>query len=297
MKFKEVLTKLKTDGKINEAEFDKAIETAPDWEFPDKALQAFETAFLTIDRASTDKSVHSKLKREFLDPFDNDFKKILGVIDGVDKFKASEIDKLNSTYEKSAAITSFLPDLINKIQTTPATDEETKKELKKHKETVQELMAKLETQNNELSAKEKHWQKESETKINDFKLNMELEKLANSYKFGKAYSDDTVRKDITKVKLDSLRASYPLSLVEKDGQTTIQVLDKEGKPRFKENSNTAVTINHLLDEAFKPYIKANNVGDDDDGGGQQTQVTNRFKVSDDKPTVRTGTRTTVSKSI
>lgn len=296
MIFKDFLTKLKKDGKITEAEFDTAIESAPEWEFPDKAVQAFEASFLTIDRAATDKSVHSKLKREFLDPLDNDFKKILTVIDGVDKFKSSEIDKLSSTYEKSAAITAYLPDLLNKIKATPATDEETKKELKKAKDTVQELMGKIETINNETLTKEKHWQKEAEQKINSFRLDIELEKRANSFKFGKAFEDESIRKDITKAKLDKIRSSFPLSLVENDGQTDIQVLDKEGKPRFYEGSNTPVTINKLLEDEFKPYIKASNVGDDDDdsdGDDSQSQETKRFKVSDTKNQPRQGARTTV----
>jgi hypothetical protein len=293
MKLKDFLTKLKNDGKVTQAEFISAIDTAPDWDFPDKAIEAFESSFLTPERAATDKSVHSKLKREFLDPLDNDFKKILTVIDGLDKFKASEIDKIGSTYEKSAAITAYLPELLNKIKASPATDEETKKELKKAKDTVQELMGKIETINTETVNREKHWQKEAEEKINGFKLSMELENLAKTFKFGKAYSDETIRKDITKGKLDNIRASYPLSLVEKDGQTIIQVLDKEGKPRFHENSNTPVTINKLLEDAFKPYIKASNSGDEDQEEGEP-QVTKRFKVPDGKTTIRQGRRTTVS---
>lgn len=295
MKFKDFLTKLKTDGKITEAEFDSAIESAPDWEFPDKAVQAFESSFLTIDRAATDKSVHSKLKREFLDPLDNDMKKILGVIDGFDKFKSSEIDKLTSTYEKSAAITAYLPDLLNKIKATPATDEATKKELDKSKELIQELMGKIEVINNETAAKEQHWKKEAEEKIKGFRIESELEKLANSFTFGKAYETPEVRSALTKSKLGELKQIHKLDLAEKDGQATIMVLDQDGKPRF--NGNTAVTINQLLEEAFKPFIKANNAGDDDDDSdhssqsGGDTQV-KRFQVND-QPTRRQGARTTV----
>lgn len=291
MKFKDFLTKLKKDGKITQAKFDAAIETAPDWDFDDEAIQAFESAFLTIDRAATDKTVHSKLKREFLDPLDNDFKKILTVIDGFDKFKASEIDKIGSTYEKSAALTAYLPQLLEKIKGTPVTDEETKKELKKAKDTVQELMGKIENINTETTTKEKHWQKEAEEKINGYRLRVELEKRANSIKFGKAYSDDTVRKDITKGKLDKLIASKALQLVEKDGQDPdILVIDSEGKPRF--NGNSAVTINQLLEDEFKPYIKASNVDDDKDE--PDPQVTKRFNVQGGKTEVRQGRRTTVS---
>lgn len=295
MKFKDFLTKLKTDGKITEAEFDTAIESAPDWEFPDKAVQAFESSFLTIDRAATDKAVHSKLKREFLDPLDNDFKKILAVIDSVDKFKSSEIDRMQSTYDKSAAITSYLPELLNKVKATPATDEATKKELDKSKELIQELMGKIETINNETSQKEQHWKKEAEEKIKNFRIESELEKLANSIRFGKAYEAPEVRSALTKSKLGELKQVNRLDLAEKDGQITIMVLDQDGKPRF--NGNSAVTINQLLEEAFKPFIKANNAGDDDDdsddpsqsGGGPQVK---KFSVND-QTIRRQGARTTV----
>lgn len=290
MKLKDFLSKLKKDGKINSAEFDSAIETAPDWDFPDKAIDPFEASFLTLDRAATEKSVHSKLKREFLDPFDNDFKKILGVIDTFDHFKASEIDKLASTYEKSSAITTYLPDLLNKIKAAPAGDEETKKELKKQKDTVQELLAKIEKINTETAEREKHWQKEAEEKINSYKLNGELEKLSKSIKLASEF--EKARDHITKSILGEIKASNNLAIAETDGQTVVQVLDKEGKPRF--NGNSAITINQLLEEGFKPFIKANNAGDGNDGNeGSGRQETKRFTVPDGKPQIRQGVRTTV----
>jgi hypothetical protein len=72
MKLKDFFTKLKADGKINQAEFVSFVDTVPEFEIPDKAVEAFESSFLTIDRAATDKSVHSKLKREILDPVDQE---------------------------------------------------------------------------------------------------------------------------------------------------------------------------------------------------------------------------------
>lgn len=301
MIFKDFLAKLKKDGKINEAEFDAAIESAPEWDFPDKAIQAFESAFLTIDRAATDKQVHAKLKREFLDPFDNDFKKILTVIDQFDKFKSSEIDKLQSTYEKSAAITSFLPDLLEKVKATPATDEQTRQELEKSKATIQELMDKIEKLNADTTAKERHWEKAAEEKIKNYRIETELEKLANSFKFGKAYETPEVRSALTRSKLGEIKQIHKLDLVEKDGQTTIMVLDQDGKPRF--NGNTAVTIKDLLEESFKPFIKANNAGDDGDDDDEHNhnpssstpQGSGRVKSYqvDDQGQRRQGARTTV----
>ena len=296
MKLKDFFTKLKTDGKITDTEFVTFTETVPEVEIPDKAVQAFEASFLTIDRAATDKAVHSKLKREILDPVDANLKEILGFIDNIDHFKASEIDKMTSTYEKMKAINAAVPELYEKVKKTPVTDEETKKKLKTFEETNQELLQRIEKMNTEFSTKEKTIQGEYQKKISDFQLNIELEKMADSIKFGKAYSDPLIRKDITKAKLDKLRATAHLKLVDTDGQTAIQVTDREGKPLFKEGSNSAVTINQLLEDEFKPYIKANNTGDDDDEEGDDSgaQATKRFKVDDQKTKPRQGARTTVA---
>jgi len=298
MKIKDFLTKLKTDGKITDPGFLAAIEAAPDVHiFADETLPVFENAFLTHDRAFTDKQVNAKIRREVLDPFDTELKPLIAFIDTLDRFKASEIDKMTSTYDKVKALRDAIPALVDKVKKSPDSDEDTKKKLKGLEEAKQELLERIEKMNTEATTKEKFWQDESEKKINGYRLNTELEKLANSITFGKAYSDPTIRKDITKGKLDLLRLQHNLQLVDKDGQTTIQVTDKEGKPLFKENSNTAVTINQLLEEEFKPYIKASNAGDDKDDDSDD-QATKRFKVSDEgKTTFRQGSRTTVSQSL
>lgn len=298
MKLKDFFTKLEKDGKISQPEFKQAIESAPDWEFPDKALEAFEASFLTAERAATDKAVHSKLKREILDPVDANLKDILTFIDKIDHFKASEIDKMTSTYDKMKAINAAVPELYEKVKKAPTTDEDTKKKLKTLEDTNQDLLQRIEKMDTDFSSKEKTIQTEYQKKISDFQLNIELEKLANSIKFGKAYSDETIRRDITKAKLDKLRATAHFKLVDTDGQTSIQVTDKEGRPLFKEGSNTAVTINQLLEEEFKPYIKANNVGDDEESDGEsqssQGQDTKRFKIPDGQNKLRQGARTTVN---
>lgn len=296
MKLKDFFTKLKADGKITQAEFVTAIDTAPDWEFPDKAIEAFESSFLTIDRAATDKTVHTKIKREVLDSVDRDLHELVDFnlkdyVQFQDK-RLESFKKEGNTHEKVKILAALLDDGFKRVK-VPATDEDAKKKLKEKEEAVAELMQRIEKMNKEYSEKEKSFQTDYEKKITEFEINLELEKLSNSYKFGKAYSDENIRKDITKGKLDNIRASYPLAFVEKDGQRSLQVLDKEGKPRFYENSNTPVTINKLLEDAFQPYIKANNIGDDDGQEGHQSQETKRFTVPD-KTNIRQGARTTVS---
>jgi len=293
MKAKDFFKKLKADGKITKPEFDAFVETVPDFEIPETGvIDAFEDSFLTPERALSDKRVYPKIKTDVLLPVDSNIKAMLAFIDTFDKFKSSDIDKMQSTYDKQKAIHEFIPELIEKVKKTPGTDDDTKKKLKTLEETNTDLLGRIEKMNSEFSEKEKFFESQAEKKISDFEINMELENLANSFKFGKAFEDPAIRQDIKKVKLDGLRAKHALKLVTTEtGQRSIQVTDKEGKPLF--NGNSAVTINQLLEEEFKPYIKANNSGEDDHGDNSQSQVTKRFNVQDGKTQVRQGARTTV----
>jgi hypothetical protein len=292
MKLKDFFTKLKTDGKITQAEFVAAIETLPEFEFPDKAIEAFEDSFLTPDRAITDKRVNSKIRREILDPADKELNELIDyhLKDYVHMDKREAFKKEESTYNKLKSLSGILGESFKRVQ-VPSSDEEIKKKMKTVEETNQELLQRIEKMNSDYSSKEKQWESTAQEKIDGYRLISELEKRANSFKFGKAFSDDSVRKDITKVKLDGLRAKHALKLVDKDGQTEIQVTDKEGKPLF--NGNSAITINQLLEDEFKPYIKANNSGDDDTDE-PEPRDTKRFTVQDGKKEIRQGRRTTVS---
>jgi hypothetical protein len=288
MKYKDFLTKLKENGKINQAEFLAAIESAPDAEFPDKAFEAFENSFLTLDRATSHPEVNTKLRAELLDPVDRDIHKLLefDLKEYFDHTKINELKGEKSTYKKLSALGPALSEVIKKVKAAPATDEETKKKLVASEATVQELLAKIEGINSEYSNKEKTIQSEFEKKLHDYKLDGELEKMANSFKFADKYSEEELR-DLTKIKLDKIKGEHSLSLVETDGQRAINVLDKDGKPKF--NGNSAVTINNLLEESLKPYLKVNNVDDK----RKDSQETHRFKVDDNNPTRRQGSRTTV----
>lgn len=289
MKYKEFLTKLKENGNITQAEFLAAIEAAPDAEFPDKAFEAFESVFMTLDRAAAHPDVNKKLRAELMDPADRDIHKILDfdLKEYFDHTKVSEIKGEKSTYKKLAMLGPALLDIVKKQKAAPATDEETKKKLKEKEDAVQELLGKIETINTEYATKEKTLQSEFDKKLHDYKLDGELEKMSNSFTLAEAY--ETTRPAITKVILADIKSKHSLSLGEKDGQSVVQVLEKDGKPKF--NGNTPVTVNQLLEEAWTPFVKKNNSDEGGKGGSRETQ---RFKVDENNnQTRRQGSRTTV----
>jgi hypothetical protein len=294
MKYKDFYTKLKKDGKITAAEFDKVIETAPDADFPDEAIPHFENAFITRDRAIADPDINAKLRAELLDPADVHIKKMLefDLKDYLDHTTVNEIKGEKSTYKKLEKLGPIIGEAIKKQKNSSGGDEDTKKKLKTLEETRDELVQRIEKMNSTFEQEKNNFKSEYDKKIHDYQLNGELEKLSGSFKFAKQFSDDNIRKDLTKVKLDKLRSEHALQLVEKDGQYSVNVLGQDGKPKF--NGNSPVTINQLLEESLKPYLKVNNA-DDDDQSQSRSQDTQRFQVDNQQQntTYRQGARTTV----
>lgn len=295
MKSKDFFKKLKSDGKINQAEYDSFIESVPEFDIPDKAVEAFESSFMTSERALTHPDVNSKLRAELLDPIDRDFAKMLDfdLKDYLDHTKISELKNEKSTYKKVGALGPVLTEAIKKLKSTPPADDDSKKKIKTLEESNQELISKIESINKEYSQKETSIKTEWEKKFHDYQLDGELEKMSNSFTLAEAFEE--TRPAITKVILAELKGKHSLSLGEKDGQATVNVFDKDGKPRFVNNGNTPVTINQLLEEAYKPFIKKNN---SDDQGRELNRET-RFQVDKQNPNpkIRQGSSTSVSNRI
>lgn len=288
MKSKDFFKKLKSDGKINQAEYDSFVESVPEFEIPDKAVEAFEASFMTTERAISSPEVNSKLRAELLDPIDRDLGKLLefDLKDYLDHSKISEIKNEKSTYKKVGSLGPALTDAIKKLKSAPPADEDSKKKLKTLEESNQELLSKIEKINLEYQEKEKSISSEWEKKFHDFRLDGELEKMSNSFTLAEAY--EATRPAITKVILADLKSKHSLSLGEKDGQTVINVLDKDGKPKF--NGNSPVTINQMLEETWKPFVKKNNSDETTPEPNRETRTT----VDTNKPNqVRQGVRTTV----
>lgn len=284
MKTKDFFKKLKDQGKINNAEFDTFIESIPDFEIPDTVIPVFEESFFTKDRALSHKDISGPLWSKALDPIDNDIKEIL-------KFLPAEtvidIEKQDSTYKKMAAVKAGIQTAIQKAGKNPV-DEDVKKKLHEKESVIQDLMSKIEKINTDYATKEKTIASEWEGKFKNYRLDSELEKLANSFTFADAYKDS--RPALTKALLGEIKTKNKLDLVEKDGGIDLVVLDESGAPRF--NGNSPVTISSLLEEPFKPFLKVNN--NDQQQNGKTNQATQSYKVEGQQnPAIRRGANTSV----
>ncbi len=287
MKLKDFLTKMKTDGKITLPEFDEYLKTAPDAEIPDSVTKAIEENFMTLERAAVNHNIHSKIKREVLDPVDNEmndlFDQFKEYFEGAETFKTDP-----NTYNKIKNLKKSLPDVIKKLKGAPTTDEETKKKLIDYEKTIQEFGDKFTNAEKEYKNKLKETDSGWETKFHDFRLHSELEKLSNKYTLAEAFEE--TRPAITEVNLTKIKQSNRLKLGEKDGRPVIFVNDENDKPKY--NGNTPVTVESLLDEAYKPFLKKSE-------GTGQTQVNPRTTTvqTNTNPAVRRGASTTVVQQV
>lgn len=262
MKAKDFFTTLKTQGKISNEEYDKFIEGVPEFDIPDNAFKAFEEKFMTVERASTNPDVVSRLRVQALNPIDNDLNKLIEIIGTVDKHAAVEISGLvrngttsPDTYKQLAAIAGNLPKLFDKIKAVPS-DEDSKKTIAEQKRAIAELTEKFTGAQQDYEKKVKTAEDGYNNKITEFTLNNLLEKKAGSFTFADAYQD--ARPELTKAILGEIRGGNILELATKDNEDDIQIMElKDGVKIPKFNGNTPVTIDGLLEERFKKFTKQN----------------------------------------
>lgn len=300
-KLKEFFSLLKETGKINNPKFDELIEKSPDFELDPEAVQAFENTFMTVDRAATHQDVKRKIRLETLLPIDRDMEKIIEAIGAYDKTTADKLASLTrdinaaghrppDTYKRLELLSNSLSDVLSKVKSAPAGgDEELKKQLKKKTEDLQEALEKIPTIENNYKKILSEKETEFNTKLDDFKLDHELEKLAGSFTLAEAYEKN--RPAINKVILSELKASNALKLgTKEDGQIAVQVFDQNGSPRYKGNS--PVTVNQLLEEKYQPFLKQSNA---DSNGARPNQTSHQTHTTNGSQTPKSKGVSTVVK--
>ncbi len=247
MKGKAFFEKLKKQGKIENEDFNKFIEELPDTvEVPDIFVNLFEQEFLTRDRASADFKIVNKIKAETLNGVDAELKAIASILDIGDQ---EAIDKEENTFKKVGLIKDAIPKLVQK-NSKPSTDDKVKQ---------------LEKNNSELLDKIKSITTESETKIKDqakifkekessMKIDWTLDKQLAGFTFAEEFNG--LKESIITNAVTAIKSKNHLTLDDKGQIIVNEVVDGVAKPKF--NGNDLVTIDNLLLEPLKPFLKKNN---------------------------------------
>jgi len=254
MKAKDFLKKINDQGKINNEDANKAFETFPDVELPDVWVNLFNEGFLTRERAAADPDITKKIKAETLNAVDANMKKILPLLDSRDR---EEIEKEVSSYKKIEMLEKAIPNLLSKVKgENPSTDEKVK-QLEKN---VQEFADKVSAVTREKDEVIKNIQAKHEEEKSNLKLDWTLDKKLGEFTFADEFIP--IKQAIIKNIVDTVKGTNTLQLDDK-GQILVVDVDpstKTAKPKF--NGNDPVTIDSLLSEPLKNFLKKNNSKDD-----------------------------------
>lgn len=298
-KYKDFFSKLKEQGKINSPEFEAFLQTVPDGEIPDAVVKDFEDSFFTRERATADKSINNEIWGKALFPVDKEIEKIVSILEPIDKDVVNDIrwavkeiipgKPVPHTFKQLDIISSALPKILQKMKTSTVSDDEVKKKFGEYEKTIQELTDKFTSTEKQYNDKVKHVEDEWGNKFHDFRLNSELQNLGNRFTLAEAFEE--IRPNITEVIMSKIRSSNSLKLGEKDGRPVILVNDEHGKPKF--NGNTPVTVDSLLEEAYKPYLKKSET----DGAARRENPKTTTEVKNQNPAIRRGAPTTVVQQV
>lgn len=262
MKAKDFLQKLTRQGKINNEDFNKVIETFPDIELPDVWANMVDESFLTRERALSDQKVYDTIRGEVLDGVKLNIKEYLPYLSPEDQ---EIIGKEPKAFNQLKMLKEAFGRSIEKIKTENPSNDEKVKELQKVAEGYVKQMA---AQKTEFENKEKELRTVFDAEKKGMKLDWTLDKKMGDYTFADEYKE--VRPHLTKGVIDKIKAENVL-ILDDNGQIQIHEKLESGVTKQKFiNGSEPVTLEKLLEEPLKPFLKKNN-GTGNGAGGQQQQ--------------------------
>lgn len=263
MKLKAFLERTNKQGKINNEDFTKSLEKLPeDLELPDVWVNLFDENFLTRERAAADFDIMKKIKAESLNGVDEKLKGVIAILDTATK---EEFEKENNTYKKVEMLQVAIPKLLEKAKgDNPSTDEKVK-QLEKNNS---ELVEKIKTINAEKETEVKKLQQSFQEKETGMRLEWTLDKKLGEYVFADEFTG--IKEAIVKGIVNDVKGKNSLAL-DDNGQILVQEI-VNGTAKQKFNGNDPVTIDSLLADPLKPFLKKNNAGDNKEGQHQQQQT-------------------------
>lgn len=264
MKLKDFFQNKNKQAKISNEDFNKVVETMPDLDIPDVWVNLFDNEFLTRERAVADQKIYAKIQAEQLDAVDKILVDYLPIVGDDDKVS---IQNEKSTFQKLKLLKDGISKSIDRIKTeNPSNDEKIKELTKQNQDYVSKIAAVNKQWETTITEKEKAFENHKK----GMQLDWSLDKKLGEFTFADEYKD--VKSTLTKTIIDKVKTENVLVL---DESGNIQVHEKteSGVTKQKFNGNDAVTLDKLLEEPLKPFLKKNNGGDPPKPGTPQQRQT------------------------
>lgn len=272
MKGKDFFKKTNDQAKLNNEDFNKTLETLPDFEIPDVWVNLFNEGFLTRERAEADPKITQKIKAETLNAVDAKITKLLPFIDSKDR---EEIEREPSSYKKIELLEKAIPSLVTKAKgENPNTAEEIKardKQIQELADSVKNLKSEHEEEKKKLTATH------TAEKVN-MKVDWDLLEKINGLTLADEFVDTPDRKKATIELIKSMVKNGNEFNYDEQGQLRVYE-SKNGVTSLKFNGNDQVTPDSLVLFAANPFIKRNNANNDK--GKEKDKTKRRESTHDD----------------
>lgn len=259
-------------GKIALSEDLKKKLEAVDVDIDDVFVNLFDQEFLTRERAVSDPKVYDKIRAEQLDAVDAIVKDYLPLLDDKDK---NDLASEPKTFNKLKMLKDAFNRKIEKVKAENPNNDDKVKELQKIN---QEYVEKMKSMQSDWEGKEKELNSKFETEKKGMKLDWTLDKKVGEYTFADEFKE--VKGTLVKTILDKVKGENVL-ILDDNGQIQVHEKTEAGVTKQKFNGNDPVTLDKLLEEPLKPFLKKNNgagtgaaATQQNNGGGQQGRSTN-----------------------
>lgn len=267
MKAQEYFLKLKQQGRISLEDFDKFVESLPEFDVPDTVAAVIEENFLTRDRAAADKAINAKIVKEVLGNIDAS---IHAVLPEMPLFNAADIEAERDTHKKLKLLKTGLKNAIAEAKKgTGEPSEELKKTISELTQRIENEKKEKETIISERDQKIKEVSDSKDKELKNFRLKTDIMGRLAKIEFAKEFSEDPIRKDaaLSFIMGDILKNDMDY---DEQGHIVVQEINNGvAKPKFFPNSNDQVTVDKLLEAASKPFLKLNNGTEQRTENGQQ----------------------------
>jgi hypothetical protein len=244
-------------GKISlDEEFKKKLETLGEFDVPDVFVNLFDQEFLTRDRAAGDPKIHDKIRSEVLDGADAIIKDIIPFLDDKDKV---DFQNETKTYTKLKMLAPAFQKVIDKAKLdNPSNDDKIKELQRQNQEYINKLAAENKKWETTLTEREKQFEEQKKV----MQLDWTLDKKIGEYTFADEYKE--VKSTLIKTMVDKIKNENVL-ILDQAGAIQIHEITESGVTKQKFNGNDPVTLDKLLEEPLKPFLKKNN----GDGGNTE----------------------------
>lgn len=237
----------------------------------DVFVNMFDQEFLTRDRAVNDKVVNDKIRAEVLDATDTILKDVVPFLTDKDKV---EFQNETKTFTKLKLLKDALGRTIENVKKeNPSNDEKVKELTKINQEYVDKWAAEKKQWETTITEKDKKFEEEKKV----MRLDWTLDKKVGDYTFADEFKE--VKGTLVKTILDKVKGENVL-ILDDNGQIQVHEKTESGVTKQKFNGNDPVTLDKLLEEPLKPFLKKNNgagtgaaAAQQNNGGGTQGRST------------------------